>query len=274
MIAQVACAAVLATVMVVGAAGTARAATNLDIITLAKNRVGDEAILAKIATEPCGYDLTIPGIRKLKVARVSNGVIAAMIRKCSKGDGLSDDDIITHELGLHPGLFGVDDASGGSVPQQIVPAMVAAGLPGGNGTVLLPAKSKLTLPGARSGWLTRKARPVFWIVADPATSIGQPEVTSPSGPPGYDHMRLVRLDQRTGKRQLYVGTVISGVAIGGVYSRSALALRIVRRSRSLFVAIPETDLDPGEYALLVNDKASTYRVYDFTVDRPDPAQVR
>lgn len=52
---------------------------NNAVVALAKSRLGDEVILAKIVSAPCSFDLATYRLIELKDAGVSSRVIAAMV---------------------------------------------------------------------------------------------------------------------------------------------------------------------------------------------------
>src|SRR5688572_25421685 len=55
---------------------------NRAVMQLARSGLGDDVLLAKIASLPCSYDVSTDQLIALKSAGVSNAVIAAMVDRC------------------------------------------------------------------------------------------------------------------------------------------------------------------------------------------------
>lgn len=245
----------------------ARAATNDEIIVLSRAKVGDEAILARIANEPCQYDLSVAQIGNLGKSGVSSRIIAAIIRKCGAEDNTSKSATIPDiPPNLRPGLYMVTSAPGSTQYVRLVPALISAGKAGGNGSLLFPNKYKLTLPGDYSGSLISSVKPEFWLV------FGGHQAGSVEGAsedlntiPGYEGLAIVRLKVRRGKRELLVGSAAVGIAASGMGRDGVVAAEISRKVGTIYVVSITEELAPGEYALIANAGANAYRVYDFSI---------
>lgn len=257
--------AALAILAAAGEAG-ARATSNDVIITLARANVGDEAILALVAGEPCGYDLSVDHIGALKRSGVSGRVIAAMVRKCGSTNS-------GNEAASDPGNAGTSKP-GVYIPRgegkaeqwlPIIPAIVAPGLGGGNGSLLFPNTSKLTLPGSSSRFRLSPHRTVFRIIVSAGTTMNV-AASGSNVVPGYEGLRLVRFNIKGAKRVLKVGSSLNGATLSGVDQDWNMPIMISRNSNSSYDVAAGEKLPPGEYALMIGDGGKPYRLFDFSIE--------
>ena len=83
--------------------------TNDSVLSLVKQGLGDELIVAKINSEPCKYDTSISSLIALKNAAVSERILAAMVSRCASinaSRGIAGDDASTDPLVRHsPGIY-------------------------------------------------------------------------------------------------------------------------------------------------------------------------
>jgi len=244
----------------------AQATSNDVIISLVRANVGDEAILALIAQEACGYDISVERIGTLKKAGVSGRVIVAMVRKCgsinSSNETTSDPD---HAGLLKPGVFiaGAEGKFEEWLP--IVPAIVAAGQGVGNGSLLFPNTSKLTLPGKSSRFRLSRHRPVFRIIV--GAGIGLDAAAHGSVVvPGYEGLRLVRFDVKGSKRVLKVASFLNGATLSGVDQNRNVPFLVSQNSRTIYDVLVQEGLAPGQYALMTAYGDKSYRLFDFSVE--------
>lgn len=245
-------------------AGEGAADGNAEVVALSRARVGDAAILARVESQPCHYRVTTADLAALRKSGVSGPVIAAMIRKCSSG--LSDNQVAGDRGGPErPGLYVVESWPGRARYSLIVPAVVAAGQSGGNGTLILPTGLRLTLPGS-TATISAASQPAFWIVGKAPRMLGPDLGSGQIIPDEYEGVRLVRLDQKADRRQLQIGRVTNAIPLSGVKQNRVLALRAARNSPGTVVLTPEQELLPGQYALIVSDRANAFRLYDFAVE--------
>jgi hypothetical protein len=242
--------------------GTAQAAGNADIITLVRARVGEDAILARIANERCSYNLETPDIVALRRAGASGRVVAAMIRKCATTEpAAANGTDLAQALGLRPGVYAVEAVEGRTKYLLMVPAIVAIGQSGGNGTLLMPSRSRITVPGTSAPPVATAGQLSFWIVS----SARALPVSNTSAPPGFEDVSLVRLEQKANRRQLQIASSANGLAMSGVSPERIIKIRLAPKSKTVHVVTVERDLKQGEYALIAKDGASSFRVYDFSI---------
>lgn len=237
------------------------AAGNAEIVALARAKAGDPAILARIESQPCRYQLTTADMAALRKSGVSGPVIAAMIRKC----GNAPPEQAERASGMtaipeRPGLYLVERQAERVRFSLIVPAVITAGRAGGNGSLLLPATMRLTLPG-KSAALVAAGDASFWIVE--AQHAGRGGVQA--GPAGHEGIRLVRLDQKSDRRQLRVGAATNALVLSGIDQDRVVPLSRERQPGGGDTFTPARRLEPGEYALVVTDLGDAFRLYDFTV---------
>lgn len=261
-------AAIMATaLLLVFCKAQASAADNDDVVTLAKAGVGDETIMARIASEPCGYTLEIADITGLRRAGVSSRVVAAMISKCGSAEPRSyksGDPAEAPTLG--PGVHVVEQIAGGTRSWLIRPAIVAVGRSGGIGTILLPSRSAISLPGASTSIVIATNRPRIWIVsAGPRSNGSILTRLEGNGLRGFEDVLLVQFERKSDRRQLRMGAVANGVAMSGIDPKRVVATTISAKSDWVLTVTPNVDLLSGEYALMAREGPNAYRLYDFSI---------
>ena len=243
-----------------GLTTSALADGNDDVVALTRAGVGDEAIIASIANSTCTYRVEGRDIVRIRKAGVSSRVVAAMIRRCAVNDQPpSNPSDPAQALGLRQGVYVVDTGEGRTRYLRVVPAIVAAGQAGGNGSLLMPAKSKLSLPGRSGAAISALGKISFWIVSPASAANGSARAE------GFEDVRLVKLEQKSDRRQLQIGASANGFVISGIKAERIIETRIARISDTVDAVSVQHDLVPGEYALIAPAGSNSYRVYDFSI---------
>lgn len=240
----------------------ARAQDSFDeesILELTGAGVGTAAIVATIDTLPCNYAVSVAEIARLKKAGVANPVIAAMIRRCAEA-GPDQETGATLRTGIYLLPFGAETDQA----IAIVPALVAAGRSGGNGSILFPYKSRLTLNGAHASVISLSRTPSFLIVID-----HRGDLTAGAGrdamPAELARLKLARFNIKSGNRVLVVDTLSPLGSQVGVDREDVVATRVSPLSQTNFRLEVLSPLDPGEYALVREAAGNSYAVFDFQV---------
>lgn len=252
---------VLAAFLAIVLSSSAAVASEFDeaeVVALSRAKLGDEALIAQIESQPCKFDLSTPSLARLKKAGVSNAVIAAIIRHCAVQDreqlgkrGRSDEVMFYNPYGwLLP----------------LPPVTVAVGHAGGNGSLLFPSRSRLTLPGEASvnviqpGMSRLVIRPNFTSLEKQGFTAQPPSVETLTA-----RYRLARFEIKDGKRSLMVDSVNPLGGTVGLASRDIIAFHAVPYVDATFRLEANGALPPGEYALIDISTGPSYQIYDFSV---------
>jgi hypothetical protein len=245
--------------------GHVRAETldNDTVIALVGAKIGDEALIAKIDTSPCGYDVSMAQLARLKKAKVSSAVLAAMIRRC--GDR-SPGGATQEEEDPRAGVYIERMPGGHSELVRIEPAYVSPARGGGNGSLLFPSKSKLSLPGAAASISASAYRPVFFFFIGAKNlrrdGFGNDPTDGAHDPSGFN---LVRFDVEKNERELTVETANMLGSSSNIDTRLARAFTVSPDDQGVYRVDIVTSLDPGQYGFLERLSGGTYRVYDFEI---------
>jgi hypothetical protein len=244
--------------------GHARAETldNDTVIALVGAKIGDEALIAKIDTLPCGYDVSMAQLARLKKAKVSSAVLAAMIRRC--GDKASSG--IVGEERPRAGVYLERMPGGHSELVRIEPAYVSPARGGGNGSLLFPSKSKLSLPGAAASLRASAYRPVFFFFVDAKNlrhdGFGNDPTDGAHDPSGFN---LVRFTVEKNERELTVEKANMLGSSSNIDTGLARAFTVSPDDEGVYRVDIVTSLDPGQYGFIERLSGGTYRVYDFEI---------
>lgn len=280
---RVAAAALLA----IAAPAIAETLTNDSVIALLKAGVGDEAVVAKIRTSDSAYELSTDRVVALRQAGVSSAVIAAMINAGaakeqagkSAFDNASADPAVPHAPGFYllqaagtPAMARIDPTTSN---QTKTGGILGYAFTGG----LASLSVKAVIPGAHAQVVTQTATPRFYLFVDAAApsmfASGLGNTVTPN------EFTLVRLREKSGRREARVGSMNIGGAKAGVMDKDRLPFtyKLVRPG-AYQVDLPGA-LEPGEYAFLYSVSAGSgigitsggamaSRVFDFSIPAPAP----
>jgi hypothetical protein len=248
--------------MLAAVQATAETLDNQTVIALAKAKVGDEALVAKIDTLPCGYDVSINELAKLREAGVSSRVLAAMIRRCAS----KQDVTIEGAERPRPGVYLQANSSLPSGTVRIEPAYVSTGRAGGNGSLLFPSKSKLSLPGSSASVEATAKQPVFYFYFAPdgarQDGFGREPSDGARDPSGFN---LVRLRVASNKRDITVETATMVGSSAAIEADRAIVFEVSEIGPHAYRVEVMGSLEAGQYAFLERLNGGAYRVYDFRI---------
>ncbi len=257
--------------------------TNDGVLSLVKQGLGDELLVAKINSEPCNYDTSISSVIALKNAGVSERILAAMVSRCASinaSRGIAGDDASTDPLVRHsPGIYLVQDWQKPSGLTHLVAAKSSGMKTSGNGSIIFPLVAKMLLPGETSARTVLSTSPTFYFYFDKndaaVSDFGQQHSEAVNSP---DAFSLVRLKPKKGNRELEMGrmSAFGSSIVGfrkGLSLKSAVPFTSTEQKGGIFEA-RTGPLEPGEYAFVFTGGDEASRIYDFTIAPPASAGSR
>ncbi|MDE1915741.1 MAG: hypothetical protein KGJ57_02520 [Sphingomonadales bacterium] len=256
---------------------------NQAVIALHAAGLGDDTILAKIASLPCNYDTSTGQLIALKHSGLSDTVIAHMVRRCTgaeKAQGL--DEAGLDPASMHkPGIYLAQGAQAGPPLKPLRPTISSAIKVVGNGSILFPRLAKVVVPLGHAQAISQGDHPVFWFYFNKAdkrvNEFGGPVTQAAQSPSEYS---LVHLRVDGDVRQFVIGRVQPYVGVTGVDPKYAVAFDVNEVSDGIFRVEMVRGLEPGEYAFVLpgtSGRNTTYQMYDFEVtgaQPPKPAGTR
>lgn len=247
---------------------------NKAIIALHDAGLGEDTILAKIASLPCNYDTSTDQLIALKRSGLPDRVIASMVKRCTGADRAQGVD----ERGLDPatmhkpGIYLAQGAQAGAPLQALRPTISSAIKVVGNGSILFPRLAKVVVPLGHAQAVSPEGRPVFWFYFNKAdkrvNDFGGPTTQAAQSPSEYS---LVRLRVDGDVRQFVIGRVQPYVGVTGIDPKYAVAFEVNEVGDGIFRVEMVRPLEPGNYAFVLpgtTGRTNTYQMYDFEVQAP------
>ncbi len=228
---------------------------NASVIEMQKLNLGDGVILDKIKTSKCDFDVTVPGLKQLKEAKVSDAVIQAMIgakapatttvapaqnnvKPAATGD--QNDPAVQHD----PGVWFYEETGGVKkmTPLTAESYRIWAGMNGPWGSAV-----RAVLTGLEAKTQVQSRRPVFYMYFGEGSqnNSGILGTTTP------EQLPLAKLDlkPKTQERLLVIG---SGAAYAGynsgIRAKSLREFDAEKIAAGVYKITPREDLSDGEYA--------------------------
>jgi hypothetical protein len=218
--------------------------TNGSIMELQKLNLGDPVIIDKIKASKCDFDVTISGLKQLKEAKLSDGVIQAMIatksstpvseaRSISSGD--PNDPQTPHEVGVW--LY--EENNG----QKKMTRVEGEGFRMWMGAGPFGGASRAVLTGLEASLQVSSRQPVFYMYFGEGGQ-GIAGSTSPS------QLALAKFDlkAKTQERLLVVGSVAPFAGYNsGIKRESLRAVDEQKLATGIYKITPKDELADGEY---------------------------
>jgi len=138
---------------------------NKSVVALRDAGLGESTIVTKINSLPCNYDVSTDSLIALKKAGVEDSVIAAMVSRCSASpraqgiDNGSSDPLVKHA----PGIYLVEEGAATKRLMLLRPVLGSGHRITGNGSILFPLKTMLTVPQPQSQHHVGSGRPTFYF---------------------------------------------------------------------------------------------------------------
>lgn len=258
----------LAAIALAPSSAIAQAFDNAAVKALHAAGLGETAIVAKINSLPCGYDVSTAGLISLKQAGLTDGVIAAMVNRCtasSRAQGYaanSADPAVPHA----PGIYVVEDGPGAATLQPLRPSKASGVKVTGNGSVLMPYRARLVLPETGSHMPLRSAQPVFYFYFDvPDRRVSDFGTANSAAAQSPDEFTLVRFSVKGNQREVGMGKVSAYDIRRGIDPAASIAFAAQDTGEGVFKVSFAEKLVPGEYGFVLTGATGTSRVYDFSI---------
>lgn len=260
------------------ASAWAQSFDNRSVMALHEAGLGEEAIVSKINSLPCGYDVSTDGLIALKKAGLTDGVIAAMVNRCtasSRAQGLdnnSSDPNVKHAPGIYV-------AESWLTPPRLTvlrPVVGSGNRATGNGSILFPFKNLLVIPQSASQTVAYNSRPSFYFYFDSADSkvsdFGTERSIAAQSPAEFT---LIRFRIKGNSREVEVGRVSAYFSVdarSGVNEKSMVPFSTEEIGDGIYKVTPTSEMLVGEYAFVFSVNGGRSRVYDFSIQNTSPPQ--
>jgi len=249
--------------------------SNGTVLSLGKAGLSEELIIAKINTEPCGYDVTTSSIIALRGAGLSDKVISAMVIRCASssqlqgvaGNDSSSDPRVRHT----PGIYVMESWLTPTALQPIKASRSGGIKTSGNGSIVFPLVEKLVVPGGQSRMPVLASNPVFYFYFNPSDQkVSGFGSEASEGTQSPDEFSLVRLKTKKDARELEMGraSAYGGSLVSfrkGLSLKSAIKFDVQEMESGIYRASPISPLESGEYAFVYTGGEGS-RIYDFSVN--------
>lgn len=241
---------------------------NDSVVTLTSAGIGDDVLSAKINSLPCSYDVSTDQLILLKTKGVSNAIIATMVERCTgatKAQGALADNF-PPTVKRTPGIY-MDLGQGGTHNIRVIrPTIASGGRVTGNGSLLFPFTTKLSIPRDSAQTAAPAGQPKFYFYFETdnqkVSDFGMSASISAQSPAEFS---LIKLKVDNGQREIIVGKVSAFGGRMGINSKHAINFSIAELGDGIFAVQPETVLSAGEYAFALKMGDTGYRLYDFHV---------
>ena len=251
-------------------AASAEEFNNSSVVALTQAGIGEDVLLAKVASLPCTYDVSTQSIVALKRAGVSNAVIAAMIERCassSKAQGAvagAAGPSVKRSAGLY-----VDR---GVAPEyrleKVRPITGSGGRVTGNGSILFPYRLKLGIPRSTAQMAVASSQPRFYFYFEPEDArVGDFGTSATASAQSPSEFSLIRFSTKDGQREMVIAKQQAFGGSVGINPKDAIQFSMDEIGDGIFAVTPTT-LAPGEYGFVLKAGSDTYRIYDFSVAPP------
>lgn len=233
---------------------------NASIVTLSKAGVGDGVLLAKIASLPCGYDVSTPALITLRGAGVSGPVVTAMVNRCqgaAQAQGVADafaDPMAKRAPGLYIAQPEGAGPENGRVALRLIRPVASSGMKAsGNGSLLFPTTMRIAVSQPSAQTLALSPSPSFWFYFDPSDkrteAFGGAAEGAAQSPSEFVLVRFVATAD--GQRQLIIGKSDYFRAKVGIDPRQTVDFKVSDMGDGIFRVDLPAPLAPGQYAFVL-----------------------
>jgi hypothetical protein len=254
--------------------------TNQDVISMTQLGLSEDVIIAKVraasavGADAISFDTSVDGLKALKAANVTDGVIKVMINPAPPPPTIvtATSTPMTIDPNLPPpevGVYWKDGANFILIPGQAVTNAKVGGKAGSFFTDGLRNQHwDATLNGPTSNNRVRESHAVFYLYV-------------PDGSSSSDYI-LIKLNKKSDHREFQIGS-FGGVSGGksGVKKDKEIEIKSEHVGIRTYKVTLEEDLKPGEYGFFMGSGqsatmsgamggnrsggAAAGRIYDFTI---------
>lgn len=236
--------------------------TNESIITLTEAGLSTPLIVSKIRSSKTNFNVTTSELKRLKQARITDDVLAAMIEASSSAAGVvsrtgagdaaktdPNDPLSAHEAGIYL----IQDNAGRKQMVQLEPSISSQAKSGGFFKSAMTygiakVKSKAVLANANARMQIDQPRPVFYFYFEVKNSglsnsgnVYASALTSPN------EFVLVKMDGKKNSRELTVGQFNLFGAESGTLDKYSRPFDYEKVAPGVYKVTPRIDLTDGEY---------------------------
>jgi hypothetical protein len=243
---------------------------NAAIIELKQVGLGEPVIVEKIKTSPCNFDLSLTGLKQLKTAGVSDGIISAMLSTPSAAKGNVDtapnqsadpnDPNSPHEAGIW--LY--EENSGKPKMTKLEPSVYSQMQTGSSwglawgGTM----KSKAVIRSAHAEFATTNRQPAFYFYFEHDQS-GLSDSHGATSPNEYI-LAQFEVKEKDNQRSLVMSSInaYSG-GQSGADSKAVRSFDFQKLAPATYKVTPKDNLADGEYGFFYAGTTAGGKVFDF-----------
>ncbi len=267
-----------------------QALNNDAIVKMVKAGLSDDLIIATINAQPGTYDATTDGLIALKVAGVSDKVVATIVGKAAApvptaapapaaatptpvpAPADPDDPMTKHDVGVYlmtkgpdgkPKMVFIDRAGEAGVKTANVAGMAFT-------YGISKAKLKAEIPGPRAATRAQDARPVFYMYFPEMSSLGSFGGTDMISSP--NQFQLMSLEPKKERRETQIAKMGFASESVGADEKREIMFNSERIHSGMYRLTMKQDLKAGEYAFIMATQGAgratgtTVVIYDFGVD--------
>ena len=266
--------------------GSKRKLTNQDVLDMVSLGLGEDVILEKIRTAPqTDFDTSIAGLTALKQAKVSDGVIRAMINphpaavSSTPSTGPTtpkntnpDDPASPHD----PGIYMYAAAKDGTHLVILEPTVYSQGKSGGVFKSAMTygiakMKWKAVVRGAHANVRSSDGKMAFYFYFEESNA-GLSHASF-GGTTTPNEFTLLKFDEKKDSRETIVMQANAFGASSGTDEKANTGFDFTKLRPGVYKVVPKTPLKPGEYCFLSSSGIGAYgagsagasRLFDFAV---------
>ncbi len=266
--------------------GSKRKLTNQDVLDMVSLGLGEDVILEKIRTAPqTDFDTSIAGLTALKQAKVSDGVIRAMINphpaavSSTPSTGPTtpkntnpDDPASAHD----PGIYMYAAAKDGTHLVILEPTVYSQGKSGGVFKSAMTygiakMKWKAVVRGAHANVRSSDGKMAFYFYFEESNA-GLSHASF-GGTTTPNEFTLLKFDEKKDSRETIVMQANAFGASSGTDEKANTGFDFTKLRPGVYKVVPKTPLKPGEYCFLSSSGIGAYgagsagasRLFDFAV---------
>ncbi len=256
--------------------------TNATIIELTNLGFGEDVIIEKIQHSSHDFNTSLPGLKRLKEAGVSDAVIKAMVNAQSaaakEAEETQESDLTNPLSPQEPGIYYWTTKQGKGKLVQLEPTVYSQGKTGGwlesqLTYGLAKTKIKAVAPRPRARLRVTEAQPVFYFYFEqrnPGLSYAHSFIDGAVSP---NEFVLVKMTEKRDSREV---TISESNILGSAHGASSAHTKdfdFEKIKPGIYKVMITTPLKPGEYCFFYAGATRAERLFDFGSDSYAGAQI-
>lgn len=249
---------------------------NDTIIEMKQLGLGETVILEKIKNSRCEFDVSLNGLKQLKTAGISDGVITAMVSAKPIVQGGGDTivqkpaapDDPNDPTSLHEaGIWMYEEAAGKKQMTQLEPSVYSQKKTGAGLFIQFgeTVKNKAVVASAHAGIVTTNRQPTFYFYFE-HTKAGLSDTHHGATSANEYILTQFDVDEKDNQRKLVMGSLnaYSG-GESGAEGRSVRSFGFKKLAPGIYQVSPKEPLANGEYGFYYGGNTGSGKVFDFGV---------